>query len=156
MSQYQLAQLNVAKMKFDLDDPRMKEFVDNLDNINALAEESPGFIWRLQTDEGDATSIDYFGSDVLVNMSVWNDVESLHQYVYRSAHNEIMSKRKEWFDRIETAYTVLWWIPSGQFPSIEEADLKLQYLREHGPTDEAFTFKQKFPLPNQVGEKNSA
>ena len=148
MSQYQLAQLNIARMKFNIDDPEMSEFVDNLDNINALADQAPGFVWRLQTEEGDATAIDFFGSDVLVNMSVWQDAESLHQYVYRSAHNQIMSKRKLWFDRFEKAYAVLWWIPSGHIPTLEEAADKLKYLNQNGASIEAFTFKQGYPAPD--------
>ena len=147
MAVYHLAQLNIAKMKFAIDDSRMSEFVDNLERINALADTAPGFIWRLQTDDGDATGIDNFGSDIPVNMSVWADAESLHNYVYRSAHNQIMSQRKQWFDRIESAYTVLWWIPEGQIPTIEDAGNKLQFLRDNGPGAEAFSFKQSYPAP---------
>lgn len=144
MTQYHLAQLNVAKMKFAIDAPELAEFVARLDDINALADESPGFVWRLQTEEGDATAIDYFGSDTLVNMSLWESVESLHDYVYRSAHNEVMARRKEWFERILQAYTVLWWIPAGSVPTVEEAGERLNCLREHGATARAFTFKQVF------------
>jgi len=147
MPLYHLAQLNIAKMKFPLDDSRMSEFVDNLERINALADNAPGFVWRLQTDDGDATGIEYFGTDILVNMSVWEDAEALHHYVYRSAHNKIMSQRKQWFDRIESTYTVLWWIPTGHVPTIEEAGRKLQFLSDNGPGAEAFTFKQSYPAP---------
>ena len=142
----QLAQLNVAKMKYAFDDPRMQEFIDRLEDINALADHAPGFVWRLQTDEGDATAIDFFGVDTLVNMSVWEDMESLHGYVYRSAHNEVMAQRKLWFDRVEAAYSVLWWVPAGHIPTIEEAAERLDLLRERGPSARAFTFKQSFPV----------
>ena len=148
MSNYHLAQLNIAKMKFDIDDPQMAEFVDNLDKINALADASPGFVWRLQTEEGDATAIDYFASDVLVNMSVWQDSETLHHYVYQSVHNKIMSKRKQWFERTEAAYTVLWWIPQGHVPSMEEASKRLDCLKQNGPSAHAFNFKQVFAAPD--------
>jgi hypothetical protein len=141
----QLAQLNVAKMKYEFDDPRMQEFIDRLEDINALADHASGFVWRLQTDEGDATAIDYFGADTLVNMSVWEDMASLHSYVYRSAHNEVMAQRKLWFDRLEAAYSVLWWVPRGKIPTIEEAAERLDTLRTQGPGARAFTFKQSFP-----------
>lgn len=145
MSSYHLAQLNIARMKYPAESPEMADFMNNLDRINALAESSPGFIWRLQTDEGDATGIDYFGPDILVNMSVWRDSKSLHDYVYRTSHAQIMSRRKEWFERFEEAYTVLWWIPAGDLPTLDEANEKLELLRANGPTAAAFTFKLEFP-----------
>ena len=140
----QIAQLNIARLKYEFDDPRMQEFIDRLEDINALADHAPGFVWRLQTDEGDATAIDFFGADTLVNMSVWEDMASLHAYVYRSAHNEVMAQRKLWFDRVEAAYSVLWWVPAGHIPTIEEAAERLDLLREQGPGARAFTFKQSF------------
>ena len=136
-------------MKYPIDSDKMFGFVDNLDRINALAESSPGFVWRLQTDEGDATGIDYFGSDVLVNMSVWTDVASLHHYVYKTAHADIMSQRKTWFDRITEVYTVLWWIPDDRFPTLDESVEKLQRLKSRGSTQEAFTIKLHYPQPNR-------
>ena len=147
MLSYNLVQLNIAKMKYPIDSPDMTEFVDNLDNINALAERSPGFVWRLQTDDGDATGIVFFGSDVLVNMSTWEDVESLHNYVYKTAHAKIMSRRKEWFHRVEEANTVLWWAPEGEIPSLDEAKSRLELLKTQGSTAEAFSIKQAFPSP---------
>jgi len=125
----------------------MREFVDNLDRVNEMAEATPGFIWRLQTEAGDATGIDYFGADTIVNMSVWRDIESLHGFVYRSGHTGVMSRRKEWFERFEGAYTVLWWVEQDHTPSLEESELRLNILKEHGPTAAAFTFKQAFPPP---------
>ena len=144
MIKHHLAQLNIAKLKYAIDDPALSEFVDNLEIINALADESPGFVWRLQTEKGDATDIDFFGPDYLVNMSVWRDMESLRQFVYHSGHIGIMSRRREWFERINQAYTVLWWIPKGTIPSVEEAGEKLELLRRSGPTVDAFSFKQTF------------
>ena len=148
MPSYHLAQLNIAKMKYPAEAIEMAEFRDNLDRINALADEAPGFVWRLQTEEGDATEIDFFGPDILVNMSVWEDSKSLHDYVYRKSHAQIMSRRKEWFERFEDSYTVLWWIPADTIPTLDEANEKLELLRARGPTAEAFTFKQGFPAPD--------
>ena len=144
MSEFHLAQLNIAKMKYPLDDPQMQEFVARLDEVNALADAAPGFVWRLQTDEGDATAIDYFGPHTLVNMSVWDDVESLRDYAFRSAHKDVLARRHEWFDRMELAYSVLWWIPAGSIPTIEEAAERLASLRQQGPSARAFTFKHLF------------
>ncbi|GED22304.1 DUF3291 domain-containing protein [Halomonas halmophila] len=149
---YHIAQLNIATLLAPIDSPQLSDFVANLDRINALAEGSPGFVWRLQTEEGDATGIDYFGSDKIVNLSLWESIETLHDYVYRSAHVEIMRRKKEWFHKMGEAYMVLWWVPAGHIPSIEEAAHKLETLREHGSTAEAFTFKQAFAVPGeQVG-----
>ena len=144
MSEFHLAQLNIAKMKFPLEDPRMQEFVDQLDAVNALADEAQGIVWRLQTEEGDATAIDFFGTDTLVNMSVWQDVESLREYAFRSAHKNVLARRHEWFDRLEDAYAVLWWIPAGEIPSLEDARERLDSLREQGPGPRAFTFRQLY------------
>jgi hypothetical protein len=148
MSRYELAQLNVGILTGPLDSPPLADFVANLDRINALAEQSPGFVWRLQTEEGDATALRPLGENTLVNMSVWKDVAALRNYVYRSAHIEIMSRRKEWFARMSEAYLVLWWVKEGHRPSIAEAISKLELLRTVGPTAEAFTFRQAYLPPD--------
>lgn len=150
MSQYELAQLNIATMKEPLDSPLMTDFVANLDRINALAEQAPGFVWRLQTEEGDATALRPLGENTLVNMSVWRDVQSLNDYVYRSAHVEIVRRRKEWFERMAQAWAVLWWVPSGHRPDVAEAAERLAELRAQGPTPRAFTFKQAYPAPDEA------
>ena len=147
MRSHHLAQLNIAKMKYSIESAEMADFVDNLENINLLADSSPGFVWRLQTEDGDATDIDFFGSDVLVNMSIWVDIESLHAYVYKTAHAKIMSRRKEWFHRVEEAYTVLWWVAEGHIPSLAEAREKIERLKSAGPGPLAFSFKQAYPPP---------
>ena len=151
MPDYELAQLNVALMVAPLESPILKDFVDNLARINELAESSPGYVWRLQTDDGDATGIRPFGEDYLVNLSVWKSIEALHNYVYQSAHTQIMRRRKEWFHKMREAYSVLWWVPAGYRPTVSEAELKLRLLREKGPTSEAFTFKKPFPKPTESG-----
>lgn len=147
MARYELAQLNIAQMRMPMDAPGMADFVAALDRINALADNAPGFVWRLQSDDGDATAFRPFGDSTLVNMSVWTGVAALSDYVYKSAHVEIMKRRKEWFDRMQDAYAVLWWVPAGHRPDEAEAMQRLQTLRAMGPTDKAFTFKQPFPEP---------
>jgi hypothetical protein len=148
MSKYQLAQLNIAALKAPLDSPELKDFVDNLDRINALAESSPGFVWRLKGDGNDATSLRPLGESVIVNMSVWRDVDSLRKYVYTSAHVEILKRKREWFTRMAKAYMALWWVPQGHEPTVAEAVAKLEHLREHGATAEAFTFGEAFSAPD--------
>ena len=149
MARYQLAQVNVGIIKGPMDSPIMADFAANLERINALADGFPGFVWRLQTEEGDATSIRPFDDEnLLINMSVWRDVESLNQYVYSSAHVELMRRRREWFERMNEAFLALWWVPEGHRPTISEATAKLALLRAEGPTADAFTFRKAFPPPD--------
>jgi len=147
MSGYQLAQINVARLKAPLDSPELKDFVDNLDRINALAESSEGFAWRLKGEGNDATALRPFGDDIIVNMSVWRDVASLKAFVYQSGHTQIMRRRREWFSRMDI-YMVLWWVPAGHEPTTTEAAARLEHLRQHGPTAEAFTFGEAFSAPD--------
>lgn len=149
MSHFELAQLNIGIIKGPMDSPVMADFAANLERINVLAEASPGFVWRLQTDEGDATAIRPFDDEnVLINMSVWRDVESLNRYVYSSAHVEIMRRRREWFERMQDAFLVLWWVPKGHRPSVAEAIARLELLRANGPAAQAFTFRHAFAPPD--------
>lgn len=150
MSRYHLAQLNIASMKEPLEAPGMADFVANLARINALAESSPGYVWRLQDEAGDATAIRPFGAQVLVNLSLWEDVESLSDYVYKSAHSEMLKRRNEWFSRLGEAHMVLWWVPAGQLPDVQEAAERLRLLRESGPTAQAFSFRQRFAAPHAL------
>jgi len=143
-------------MKQPLDSPEMADFVNNLDRINALAEQSPGFVWRLKTEEGDATAIRPLGDRTLVNLSVWKDVAALQHYVYRSAHVEIMRRRREWFDRMKEAFLVLWWVPEGHRPTVEEAVSRLERLRAEGPTSAAFNFGTVFSAPVAIDPGNGA
>jgi len=153
VSSYHLAQLNIGVIKGPMDSPIMADFKINLDRINAVAEQSSGFVWRLQTDEGDATAIRPFDDEnMLVNMSVWESLETLTQYVYRSAHVELMRRRREWFKRMDQPFLVLWWVRRGHTPAVGEAIERLQKLRENGPTAQAFTFKTAFPPPDAQGE----
>ena len=157
MSQYQLAQLNVAVMKEPLTSPIMVDFVANLDRINALAESSPGFLWRLKGDGADATSLRPMGEDTIVNMSVWRDVASLHQYVYRSGHIEVMRRRKEWFERMAEAYAVLWWVRKGHYPTVIEAIERLDYLlRKNALRQRRSPFAAHFRHPNSRRNPHSS
>jgi hypothetical protein len=144
----QLAQLNVARLLAPLDSPQLQGFVARLEAINALAEAAPGFVWRFQTPAGDATGVRPYADDrILVNFSVWESVEALHQFVFRTLHAEVMRQRREWFERMSEPYTVLWWVPFGHRPTIEEAVARLDELRQHGPTPVAFTFQERFGPP---------
>jgi len=135
-------------MREPLESPGMADFVANLERINALAEGSPGFVWRLKTDDGDATALRPLGDDMLVNLSVWNDVESLNHYVYKTAHVEILRRRKEWFERMDMPSYVLWWVPKGHRPDVVEAIARLEALRTNGPTPQAFSFREGFAAPD--------
>jgi hypothetical protein len=149
MSAYQLAQLNIGVVKGPMDSAVMADFVANLERINALADAAPGFIWRLQTEQGDATAIRPFEDEnMLLNMSVWKDAESLRQFVYHSAHAPIMRRRREWFERMAKAYLVLWWVPCGERPTVDEAIRRLDALRSRGAHAEAFTFRELYPPPD--------
>lgn len=147
MSRHQLAQINVAELKAPLDSPMLKDFVDNLDRVNALAERSPGFIWRLKGDGNDATELRPMGDKIIVNMSVWRDVESLKQFTYKSMHVEILKRKREWFERMTMNY-VLWWVPAGYEPTPAEAVARLQLLREKGPSPDAFHFGEAYSAPD--------
>jgi len=148
---YHLAQINIARMRAPLDDPLMAEFVARLDIINALAERSPGFVWRLQTPEGDATALRVFDDAlILVNMSVWESSEALFNYVYRSDHGKSFRDRQKWFEKLDGRPNVaLWWVPAGEIPSVESAKQRLEYLKQYGPTEYAFNFKTRFPEPSR-------
>jgi hypothetical protein len=148
MPTYELAQLNIALMKESLESPRMADFVANLDRINAVADQSAGFVWRYRTPQGTTEERELFGEKALVNVSVWQDLESLRQYVYQSAHRDIMRRRAEWFESMSEAFLVLWWVPAGHRPSLAEARARLDLLRTKGPTADAFTFRQVFAAPN--------
>lgn len=146
---YYIAQINIARLKYPLEDPRVAEFVNNLDRINSLAEHAPGFVWRLKDESGNATSIKGFEDDkIIVNMSVWETIDQLFAFTYRSDHVDIFRKRGEWFENKDFVHLALWWIPAGIIPTIEEAREKLELLKSKGPSQEAFTFKKSFSHQN--------
>jgi hypothetical protein len=145
MSKYHIAQVNIGRVRAPMEDPIMAGFVNRLVEINALADGSPGFVWRLQTPAGDATYLRPYDDDrILINMSVWESVEALRRYVYQTAHVELLRERQQWFEQFSGAYTALWWVPAGHIPGIDEARKRLKHLQEHGPTQFAFTFKTVF------------
>jgi heme-degrading monooxygenase HmoA len=149
MPAYHLAQLNIGRLLAPLDSPQLAGFVARLAEINALAEGSPGFIWRFQTEDGDATAVRPYDDDrILVNFSVWESPEALGQYVYHSAHAEVMRQRRAWFERMGEDYMVLWWVPSGHRPTVAEAVARLAHLRAHGPSAFAFPYRALFPAPD--------
>jgi hypothetical protein len=152
MNPWHIAQLNVARAVAPPGSPALADFMAALDRINALAESSPGFVWRLQSSSGNATDILVSEDPLfLVNMSVWSSVESLFAFVYRSGHTEVMKRRREWFEKPAEAYQVLWWIPAGHIPSTQEALERLVSLRREGPTERAFNFSQRYPAPGESG-----
>lgn len=146
MPKYHLAQVNIGRVKAPIEDPVMARFVARLDEINALAERSPGFVWRLQTSDGNATYFRPYPHDdrILINMSVWESVEALRHYVYKTAHAELLRQREAWFEKFAGMYMALWWVPAGHRPGMDEATKRLAHLEQYGPTQFAFTFKKTF------------
>lgn len=145
--------MNVATSLYPLDDERMSGFMNRLDTVNALADQSPGFVWRLQSDTGNATDIDVGGDPLfIVNMSVWSSPAALFDFVYRTAHREVMAKRRQWFQRPAGAYQVLWWLPAGEVSTAAEGLARLERLNRDGPGPAAFTFKSIWPAPDVSGE----
>ena len=148
MPEYHIAQINIARMLAPIDDPIMAEFVAQLPPINALGDQSPGFVWRLQSESGDATSIKVYDDDmIIINLTVWERAEALREFVYKSGHHGVLRDRKRWFEKFDGPYYALWWVPVGHIPSPEEGKERLDHLREHGETDYAFSFNKVFPQP---------
>ncbi len=146
----QLAQVNIGRIRGPMDSPVMAEFKANLNRINALAEATPGFVWRLQSDSGNATDIPYSEDPLeIVNISVWESIDALRGYVYKSHHVEFLKRRAEWFEKAILPIYTLWWIPKGHIPTIDEANDRLSHYREHGSTQYSFWFSQPFPEPRQ-------
>ena len=149
---WHLAQINVATARYDLEDEGMSGFMRRLDAVNALAEESPGFVWRLQSDSGNATDVDVGrGPRFIVNLTVWESIEALFEFVYKTAHRDVMIRRREWFERPDGRYQALWWIPAGHVPTPQEGMERLEQLRAHGPGPAAFDFRSGFPPPDEEG-----
>jgi hypothetical protein len=152
---YLLAQVNIGRLRAAVDSPQLADFVAGLDPVNAAADAAPGFVWRLQTKDGNATSIVAFEWDtagsagVIMNMSVWESVESLADFVYSAGHRPVMRRRREWFEHMTEAYTAMWWIPAGTIPTTSDAEERIRHLRRHGPTPYAFNFRVHFPPPGE-------
>lgn len=149
---WHLAQINVARFRRPQADPANADFMSALDHVNAMADASPGFVWRLVGDGGDATDLvpDAGDPNLIVNMSVWTDLEALSDFVYRQPdHLAVMRRRRDWFDKMD-AFMALWWVPAGHRPSIPEGITKIALLAERGPNAEAFTFRDSFPAPGDT------
>ncbi|MFP1626625.1 DUF3291 domain-containing protein [Streptomyces sp. 5K101] len=148
MTAYELAQVNTARLKHPLDSAELKDFVDNLDPVNAVADAADGFVWRLQDETGNATDMRVFGDDtMMVNMSVWRDTNALTAFMYQGMHRELLARRYEFFERVKEVMTTMWWVPAGHRPTVREAEERLLHVREHGPTQYAFTLRTPFPPP---------
>jgi uncharacterized protein DUF3291 len=142
---YELAQVNIGRLLAPIDSPLLADFVADLDPVNAVADAAPGFIWRLKTEDDNATAVRIFDDPgLIVNMSVWTSVETLLEYVYSLAHRTVLRRRRTWFAPPTQAMTALWWVPAGHRPTVAEAESRLVHLREHGPTSFAFTFRDTF------------
>jgi hypothetical protein len=151
---YHLALYNIARMRAPLDSAELADFVALLDPLNRLADESPGFVWRLQTEDGTSSSIRPYDDDmILINLSTWESIESLRAYTYRGAHGASLRRRREWFERHTEPYMVLWWVPAGHTPSVQEGRERLEYLIAHGESAHAFMFRRPFPPPAAVAEQ---
>lgn len=149
---HHLAQINIGRLVAPVDDPKIAGFVSQLDSINALADAAPGFVWRLQSESGNATDVAYSDDPfVIVNMSVWESVESLRDYVYRSQHVEVMRDRTQWFEKMEKPQYCLWWVPEGHIPSVAEGRERLEHYQAHGATTMSFWFSQRFEAPVEEG-----
>ncbi|ELP65378.1 DUF3291 domain-containing protein [Streptomyces turgidiscabies] len=143
---HELAQVNIGRLKAPLESAQLKPFADGLDPVNAVADASDGFVWRLQGETGDATDTHMFDDEwILVNMSVWRDTNALTAFMYQGQHRELLARRREFFERLAEAVTALWWVPAGHRPTVEEAETRLLHLRAHGPTEYAFTLRTSFP-----------
>jgi hypothetical protein len=147
---HHLAQINIALARAPLDSEVMRDFTNALGEINALAETSPGFVWRFQEDNGNATAVRAFPDPrMIVNLSVWQDVASLKNYAFRSMHGRFFARRTEWFEPMTTPHLALWWIPAGTIPTLEDAKQRLKLIESHGDTTEAFTFRSPFPASSK-------
>lgn len=148
MTAYHLAQYNVAKMRAESDDPAMAGFLARLDELNHLADRSPGFVWRFQDETGHSNYIRLYEDDlVVVNMSTWESIDALHTFTYRSDHGPVYAARHTWFEPMDGHTLVLWWVAAGHEPTAMEGKDRLELLQRLGPTADAFTLKQRFPAP---------
>jgi hypothetical protein len=152
MDGFQLAQINIGRLRAPVDSPLVAEFMEALDPINAMAEASPGYVWRFQTDEGNATAVRPYDDDrILINMSVWESVDALADFVYHSHHTSYLRRRREWFERMTETIVTLWWVPAGHIPPVEEGIERLDHLRAYGPSAHAFTFRDRYaPVTTDV------
>ncbi len=150
MKEYHLAQVNIAKRLAPMDDPIMQDFVNNLDKINAIADSADGFIWRMQDEDKELGAIVFQDDTLLINMSVWENLESLFKYTYNSGHIEVFKRKKEWFSKMKMMHMAFWYVPEGYEPTFQDAKDRLDYLNKHGDTPYAFSFKSKFTAEDSI------
>ena len=149
---YHLAQINIARLIAPIDDPKIAGFVSQLDTINAVADQAPGFIWRLKSESGNATDIAYNDDPfIIVNMSVWESIEALRNYAYKSDHRKVFQDRANWFEKMDKPNYCLWWIPAGHIPTVAEGRDRLEHYQIRGATPYSFWFSQRFPQPTNEG-----
>lgn len=142
-SPYHLAQLNIAGLKCPIDSPQLEESVSNIERINQMAETHPGFVWRMTDDSSEL----FDPLTYVVNLYVWESIEALKEFTYKTGHANIIRKRKKWFENLKSNYIVMWWIPEKHIPTVGEAKERLELLDQKGPTKEAFTFRELFERP---------
>lgn len=149
---YHLAQINIGRLIAPLDDPQIVGFVAQLDAINAIADSAPGFVWRLQSESGNATDVPYSDDPfVIVNMSVWESIEALRAFTYASGHVQVFRERARWFEKMDKPHYCLWWVPVGHLLDVAEGRERLKHYQEHGATPYSFWFSQLFPAPAEDG-----
>jgi hypothetical protein len=145
---FHLAQINIGRLVAPVDDPKIAEFVAQLEPINAVADKAPGFVWRLKTESGNATGVAYNDDPfVIVNMSVWESLEALRDYAYKSEHIQVMRDRAKWFEKMDKPHYCLWWVPAGHVPTVADGRDRLEHYQKHGATPYSFWFSQRFPQP---------
>lgn len=151
---FELAQVNVSRLLAPLDSTLLAPFVAALDEVNAEGDRTPGFVWRLQTETGNATDVEGFGWDiagshgVIVNLTTWTNTQSLSDFIFSGTHLAIMRRRRDWFYPVVEATTALWWVPTGTRPTVDEAEDRVRHLRQHGPTKHAFNLRRHYPAPD--------
>ncbi|WMI65001.1 DUF3291 domain-containing protein [Aestuariibaculum sp. YM273] len=153
MKTYHLAQVNIAKGLAPLSDPIMQDFINNVDRINAIADKSDGFVWRFKDEDKDEALSVFKENNLLVNISVWEDLQSLFNYIYHSDHIEVFKRKKEWFSKVQMKHMAFWYVPIDYKPTLKDAKIRLDYLNSHGETPYAFTFKSKFSVVDAINYK---
>jgi len=153
MSKFHLAQVNIAKILAPMDDPIMADFINNLDIINALADDADGFVWRLKDEDKDLASSIFQDDRLIINMSIWENLESLFSYTYNSGHIEVFKRKKEWFSKMKMMHMAFWYVPKGYKPTFQDAKDRLDYINKHGDSPYAFSFKSKFSIEDMLNYK---
>lgn len=148
---FHIAQINIGRLVAPIDDPRIADFVTQLAPVNAIADTAPGFVWRLQSESGNATDVVYSDDPlVIVNMSVWESLEALRDFTYQPVHLKVFRDRAKWFEKADKPNYCLWWVEAGHVPTVAEGRERLEHYQKHGATPVSFWFSQQFPAPDPV------